>query len=189
MWLLAITAPPDVGTCSPPVTRNRRSRTRNISLAAATTGAPRNTGLPGVDLGAPVFPCPASRRSIAVAGNIGSGKSSLVQFLTSTYHVAPFYEPNDENPYLADFYADMERYGGWYRPKAFGLKAWQRCTQPLPWLIALVMAQNLLGVAIFPLMPVYAEDVLGVGEVGREAGAVQGAHQRQAAALHARGFS
>lgn len=50
------------------------------------------------------------RKFIAVAGNIGSGKSSLVQFLTGTYHVAPFYEPNDENPYLADFYADMRRW-------------------------------------------------------------------------------
>ena len=48
------------------------------------------------------------RKFIAVAGNIGSGKSSLVQFLTGTYNVAPFYEPNDENPYLADFYADMK---------------------------------------------------------------------------------
>ena len=33
-----------------------------------------------------------------------------MQFLTSTYHVAPFYEPNDENPYLADFYKDMRRW-------------------------------------------------------------------------------
>ena len=52
----------------------------------------------------------SQRKFIAVAGNIGSGKSSLVQFLTSTYHVAPFYEPNDENPYLADFYRDMRRW-------------------------------------------------------------------------------
>ena len=52
----------------------------------------------------------SARKFIAVAGNIGSGKSSLVQFLTSTYHVAPFYEPNEENPYLADFYADMRRW-------------------------------------------------------------------------------
>jgi len=52
----------------------------------------------------------SKRKFIAVAGNIGSGKSSLVQFLTSTYHVAPFYEPNDENPYLADFYSDMRRW-------------------------------------------------------------------------------
>jgi deoxyadenosine/deoxycytidine kinase len=48
------------------------------------------------------------RVSIAIAGNIGAGKSTLVEFLTSTYGVAPFYEPNDENPYLADFYDDME---------------------------------------------------------------------------------
>lgn len=52
----------------------------------------------------------SERKFIAVAGNIGSGKSSLVQFLTSTYHVASFYEPNEENPYLADFYADMRRW-------------------------------------------------------------------------------
>ena len=50
------------------------------------------------------------RKFIAIAGNIGSGKSSLVEFLSSTYSVAPFYEPNDENPYLADFYADMRRW-------------------------------------------------------------------------------
>ncbi len=48
------------------------------------------------------------RVSIAIAGNIGAGKSTLVEFLTSTYGIAPFYEPNDENPYLADFYEDMD---------------------------------------------------------------------------------
>jgi deoxyadenosine/deoxycytidine kinase len=47
------------------------------------------------------------RKFIAIAGNIGAGKSSLLDFLTATYHVAPFYEPNAENPYLEDFYADM----------------------------------------------------------------------------------
>jgi len=47
------------------------------------------------------------RKYIAVAGNIGSGKSSLVQFLEKEYAVTPFYEPNEENPYLADFYKDM----------------------------------------------------------------------------------
>ncbi|MEE4219066.1 MAG: deoxynucleoside kinase [Xanthomonadales bacterium] len=50
------------------------------------------------------------RKFIAIAGNIGAGKSSLLDFLTSTYQVAPFYEPNDENPYLADFYLDMRRW-------------------------------------------------------------------------------
>ncbi len=52
----------------------------------------------------------AGRRTIAIAGNIGSGKSSLVQFLTDTYGIEPFYEPNEENPYLDDFYADMQRW-------------------------------------------------------------------------------
>ena len=47
------------------------------------------------------------RRSIAIAGNMGTGKSTLVDFLARTYGVMPFYEPNDENPYLADFYKDM----------------------------------------------------------------------------------
>jgi deoxyadenosine/deoxycytidine kinase len=48
------------------------------------------------------------KRTIAIAGNMGSGKSTLVEFLSRTYKVAPFYEPNDENPYLEDFYGDMK---------------------------------------------------------------------------------
>ncbi|MEM8815724.1 MAG: deoxynucleoside kinase [Pseudomonadota bacterium] len=50
------------------------------------------------------------KRSIAIAGNMGVGKSTLVEFLARTYGVVPFYEPNDENPYLKDFYRDMK---GW----------------------------------------------------------------------------
>jgi deoxyadenosine/deoxycytidine kinase len=50
------------------------------------------------------------KRSIAIAGNMGSGKSTLVEFLHRTYDVVPFYEPNDMNPYLADFYKDMKRW-------------------------------------------------------------------------------
>jgi deoxyadenosine/deoxycytidine kinase len=52
----------------------------------------------------------AERKFIAIAGNIGAGKSSLLEFLTDTYDVAPFYEPNDANPYLQDFYRDMRRW-------------------------------------------------------------------------------
>lgn len=50
------------------------------------------------------------KRSIAIAGNMGAGKSTLVEFLHRTYNVCPFYEPNDANPYLADFYKDMKRW-------------------------------------------------------------------------------
>ena len=53
---------------------------------------------------------PAVKRTIAIAGNMGSGKSTLVEFLARTYGVMPFYEPNDENPYLSDFYKDMKRW-------------------------------------------------------------------------------
>jgi deoxyadenosine/deoxycytidine kinase len=47
---------------------------------------------------------------IAVAGNIGSGKTTLTKMLVSHYGWTPKYESVDFNPYLADFYADMERW-------------------------------------------------------------------------------
>lgn len=45
---------------------------------------------------------------IAVAGNIGVGKSTLVEMICKRLDWEPFYEPHTENPYLADFYADMK---------------------------------------------------------------------------------
>jgi deoxyadenosine/deoxycytidine kinase len=47
---------------------------------------------------------------IAVAGNIGAGKSTLTGKLADLLGWEPFYEANTENPYLADFYADMQRW-------------------------------------------------------------------------------
>lgn len=48
---------------------------------------------------------------IAVAGNIGVGKSTLVKLLTEQLGWTPFYEPVTENPYLEDFYEDMQVWG------------------------------------------------------------------------------
>ena len=48
------------------------------------------------------------RRTIAVAGNMGSGKSSLVRFLCQQFDLKPFFEPNERNPYLEDYYADLK---------------------------------------------------------------------------------
>ncbi len=48
------------------------------------------------------------KRFIAVAGNIGAGKSSLVEFLQKRYGFDPVYEPFTTNPYLDDFYKDMK---------------------------------------------------------------------------------
>lgn len=47
---------------------------------------------------------------IAVAGNIGAGKSTLTQMLADSMGWTPFYEANAENPYLSDFYQDMTRW-------------------------------------------------------------------------------
>ena len=47
---------------------------------------------------------------VAVAGNIGSGKSSLTKMLSLHYGWKSFYESVDDNPYLADFYKDMNRW-------------------------------------------------------------------------------
>jgi deoxyadenosine/deoxycytidine kinase len=48
---------------------------------------------------------------MAVAGNIGVGKSTLVTLLSEALGWEPFYEPVTENPYLADFYEDMQTWG------------------------------------------------------------------------------
>jgi deoxyadenosine/deoxycytidine kinase len=50
------------------------------------------------------------KRFIAVAGNIGVGKSTLVTLLSERLAWKPFYEPVGENPYLADFYKDMRQW-------------------------------------------------------------------------------
>jgi len=48
---------------------------------------------------------------VAIAGNIGVGKSSLTEKLAGHFGWAPFYEAVDDNPYLVDFYQDMPRWG------------------------------------------------------------------------------
>jgi len=53
---------------------------------------------------------PSPKLFIAVAGNIGAGKSSLTALLSDRFDWQPFYEANAENPYLADFYEDMQRW-------------------------------------------------------------------------------
>ncbi|OGQ22049.1 MAG: deoxyguanosine kinase [Deltaproteobacteria bacterium RIFCSPLOWO2_02_FULL_44_10] len=47
---------------------------------------------------------------IAIAGNIGSGKSSMVDFLCNQFGLKPFFEQNDANPYFPLFYNDMKHW-------------------------------------------------------------------------------
>ncbi len=47
---------------------------------------------------------------IAIAGNIGSGKTTLTKMLAKRYNWSPRFEPVEHNPYLDDFYSDMSRW-------------------------------------------------------------------------------
>lgn len=47
---------------------------------------------------------------IAIAGNIGSGKTTLTKMLAKRYGWSPHFEPVDNNPYLEDYYNDMKRW-------------------------------------------------------------------------------
>lgn len=51
-----------------------------------------------------------AKKYITIAGNIGSGKSSLVDFLCKHFNLKPFFEYNDYNPFLPLFYKDMKRW-------------------------------------------------------------------------------
>ncbi|MEK6572871.1 MAG: deoxynucleoside kinase [Chloroflexota bacterium] len=56
---------------------------------------------------------------VAIAGNIGVGKSTLTERVARKLGWDPFYEAFEENPYLADFYRDMPRWG--FHSQAFFL--------------------------------------------------------------------
>ncbi|MFN9710315.1 MAG: deoxynucleoside kinase [Bacteroidota bacterium] len=49
-------------------------------------------------------------KHIAVAGNIGAGKTTLTEMLSKQYKWIPQFEDVDQNPYLNDFYEDMPRW-------------------------------------------------------------------------------
>ena len=50
------------------------------------------------------------KRFVAIAGNIGVGKSTLTALLREQLNWQPFFEAVNDNPYLADFYSDMRRW-------------------------------------------------------------------------------
>ena len=49
-------------------------------------------------------------KHIAVAGNIGAGKTTLTEMLAKHYNWSPQYETTENNPYLSDFYNEMKRW-------------------------------------------------------------------------------
>ncbi|MBL7720335.1 MAG: deoxynucleoside kinase [Flavipsychrobacter sp.] len=56
------------------------------------------------------MPPKSAPKHIAVAGNIGSGKTTLTTMLAKHYKWMPHFEDVEHNPYLVDFYEDMQRW-------------------------------------------------------------------------------
>ena len=69
------------------------------------------------------------KKYLVLAGNIGAGKSTLVSLLSDRLGFRPYYEPVAENPYLADFYADMERWA--FHSQVYFLTNRVRCHRAL----------------------------------------------------------
>ena len=51
-----------------------------------------------------------NNNQIAIAGNIGVGKTTMTEKLADILQLSPIYESVDDNPYLPDFYNDMKRW-------------------------------------------------------------------------------
>jgi len=66
---------------------------------------------------------------IVLAGNIGAGKSTLVELLADKLGFVPYFEPVAENPFLKDFYTDMKRWA--FHSQAFFLASRARAHREL----------------------------------------------------------
>ncbi len=68
---------------------------------------------------------------IGIAGNIGSGKTTLTKLITDAFGWLPQYEDASDNPYLADFYENMERWS--FNTQVFFLTQRFRSIQKVLW--------------------------------------------------------
>ncbi len=78
-------------------------------------------------------PIKSGKKYVAIAGNIGAGKSSLTGALSNYFKWESFYERVDDNPYPPDFYDDMRRWS--FNLQVFFLSsrfAHQRTIEELP---------------------------------------------------------
>ena len=100
----------------PPPEELPRSAPADLFAGMETSGWERSTGAPASQQTGPPSSSDddeAGRRApkhVAIAGNIGAGKSSLTEVLCQSFGWEAFYEQVDDNPYLSDFYDDMRRW-------------------------------------------------------------------------------
>lgn len=66
---------------------------------------------------------------VAIAGNMGVGKSTLTRLLAEDLNWAPFYEAVDDNPYLPDFFRDMPTWS--FHSQVFFLSRRMRCQRQI----------------------------------------------------------
>lgn len=78
-----------------------------VRLSRAAHPCSRNTSLRMSDL---FDSAERKKKYVAIAGNIGAGKSSLTEILSNYFEWEAYYERVDDNPYLTDFYNDMRRW-------------------------------------------------------------------------------
>ena len=87
----------------------RKSESKSSSKASATKAAVKSSPAKTTEKYAPTKKH-LSPLHIAIAGNIGAGKTTLTSLLAKNMKWEPHYEDVDDNPYLNDFYEDMQRW-------------------------------------------------------------------------------
>lgn len=98
---------------------------------------------------------------IGIAGNIGSGKSAMAQLLCNEFGFNTFDEPEDTNPYLANFYADMQRWA--LNLQIYFLTKRFKATQRAMWANGVVVQDR----TIYEDAYVFVENLLTMGIMTR----------------------
>jgi deoxyadenosine/deoxycytidine kinase len=80
-----------------------------ISVSSKTKPKPK-AAVKSIQIKTPVVKKAITPLHIAIAGNIGAGKTTLATLLAKNMKWEPHYEDVDDNPYLNDFYDDMQRW-------------------------------------------------------------------------------
>ena len=103
---------------------------------------------------------------IAIAGNIGSGKTTLTGLLSRHFNWQAHYEDVDDNPYLDDFYNDMQRWS--FNLQIFFLNSrYQQVLKNLSAQSAKISGKAITDVGLAPLVGSMSELVTAINQLVR----------------------